>query len=264
MIKVTSLGSGSKGNSVLVSSGSGNILIDCGLTVRALGERLASIDLSLLDIDAVLVTHEHDDHIKSARALQETYDIPVYTHQQTARALAERLGMGAGKEFFDLGGFSVSAFRVTPFRTSHDAVFPLGFAVEDGESRFVYCTDTGRMTEEALAAAKGAETVFLESNHDVEMLIRGGYPRWLKQRILSDKGHLSNATCAELCAELLACGTKNIILGHLSEENNLPELAYREAQSALSAGGAKLNADFTLTVAVQHSVGKPVCCKGIK
>jgi len=223
-IKVCSLGSGSKGNCVLVTDGKTRLLIDAGLNPTVIAKKLSEFDLLLTDIDALLVTHEHDDHVKSVDALAQF--MPVYSHPDTLEKIAFKYGLKIKGLMEVEDVFSVGTLDITPFLVSHDAVHPFGYSISDWETKFTYLTDTGYVSKGIMAILKGSDTVMLESNHDRELLLRGRYPEYLKKRILSEKGHLCNDESALTALELYKSGTKQVMLAHISENNNLPELAY--------------------------------------
>ena len=260
MLSVRALGSGSKGNAVLVQNGATRILVDCGLPIKELTKRLLKVQVTLAELDGVVITHEHDDHIKSLMELSEGYRIPVYLHRQVNSLLKSKLHLTATSPFDTPEPFSVGTIEITPFRTSHDAVHPLGYTLTDTDSKVLYATDLGFVPPRILDEAKDANVVFLESNHDLQMLKNGRYPAFLKQRILSDRGHLSNEDCARAILEMCGWGPKHFILGHLSEENNLPEIAYWETVHCLESKGGKQNRDFTVHVASQREVLEELRC----
>ena len=233
-MKITVFASGSGGNCLLLCGGGTNILIDAGISLRRLSDALGQCCLSLQDIGGVLITHEHSDHISGLGSLIKKTDIPVYA----PRRLAGRLSLmipGAYERITEIPvgeSFSISGLQIRAFHTPHDASESVGYHVEHGVS-FALATDMGRVTDEIRAALHGCDTVLIEANHDVDMLLSGPYPPVLKRRILSERGHLSNADCAELARELAQSGTRQIILGHLSRKNNSPEAAHRTVAAAL-------------------------------
>lgn len=265
-ISFTPLGSGSKGNSVLVESDGGKFLIDCGFCVSTLRERLAAVHVSLEEIEGVVITHEHSDHIKGAAVLSDKFGIPVIGQQRTLRYMRSRLAAACGLDekavlksalaFNNLEPFELCGLAVIPFRTPHDAVFPVGYRFEDSESRAVYATDIGYVSREVKDMLKGAELIMFESNYDRDMLIRGKYPPRLKERIMSSRGHLSNDDCALAVTEMMDNGTQNIILGHISQENNLPSLVDEVTETALYKRGARKEVDYKLTIALQDETGE--------
>lgn len=234
---ITSLYSGSKGNSVLIESEKAKILIDAGKSARALCTSLESVGVSIDEIDAIFITHEHRDHISALEILLKHYKIPVHIVAASAKKLLLK-GLSVYGEliFTHTPIFSVELgdIKVTSFPTPHDSSFSVGYVIEIGEKRIGYATDIGYVTSEIKCALAGCESVVLECNHDEEMLMNGPYPYDLKLRIRSNKGHLSNSDCADFASDLCFVGTKNILLAHLSEENNDPSLAYDVVFSAIA------------------------------
>lgn len=253
-LKICSLGSGSKGNTVYIENASGAYLIDCGLSVSEIREGLSAIGRTLDKVNGILVTHEHIDHIKSAAVLAEGFGIPVYAHEKTFCALRNMFGkkLKNAATFQTFCGFTLNDLDIIPFFNSHD-VFTVGYSIRDKDSRLVYATDLGAPSQEMVEIAKGCDLVMLESNYDPFMLTNGRYPYYLKRRIASAKGHLSNGVCAEVLKRIHKSGTKNIILGHLSEENNLPELAGSATKEALYSEGAMEGQDYHLYIATQRT-----------
>ncbi|MBQ8177637.1 MAG: MBL fold metallo-hydrolase [Clostridia bacterium] len=254
MLKIDVLASGSKGNSILVSSGEKRLLIDCGITIRALTKALKERSLALPDVKAVLVTHEHGDHVSSCAQLTDAYGIPVFANAVTMSALKRKTGLRGGYYYEETSPFTLCGMEIRPFRTSHDAVYPVGYSISDADSKFTYATDLGYFSSSVKEAALGSNLILIESNHDVEMLLNGPYPRYLKERILSSRGHLSNEHCAAAVRELLESGTKRFILGHLSEQNNTYDLALSTTQNLLMRSGAKQGEDYELHVATQQGL----------
>lgn len=234
---ITSLYSGSKGNSVLIESENAKILIDAGKSARALCKALAEIDKTIEEIDAIFITHEHTDHIAALEVLLKKHKIPVHIVGISANKLLMR-----SKEIFEdvlclhtpIFTVNVGNMKITSFPTPHDSEYSVGYHIEIGETCIGYATDIGYITEEIKGALSGCESIVLECNHDEKMLMEGPYPYDLKLRIKSNRGHLSNRACAEFVSDLCFIGTKNILLAHLSEENNDPDLAFDEVWSAIS------------------------------
>ena len=240
-MKVSVFASGSSGNCLLLSSGDTNILIDAGISMRRVESALAQTGHTVQDIGGVPITHEHSDHISGLAMLCKHHRLPIYAPHTVANRLRGQLPLLEGclrlvpvGEPFRIGGLSVRAFH-----TPHDTDESVGYRVE-GDGVFALATDMGCVTEEVRAGLLGADTVLIESNHDEEMLRYGPYPVYLKRRILSDRGHLSNDNCAALARELAQNGTKRIILGHLSRENNTPERAMAASRQALEGLGVEL------------------------
>lgn len=245
--------SSSKGNSIYIGAEGGGVLVDVGRSCRQTEAALHNIGVAPDSIRAVFVTHEHSDHVAGLRVFAAKYDTPVYATAGTLEALDDMRVLGGRFNTFVLGeaGTDCGALFVQSFCTPHDSRESCGYVLtaEDG-SRVAVATDLGEMTDTVLTALKGCETVLLESNHDVRMLQSNPqYPYPLKKRILGTHGHLCNEACAEAACTLVENGTQHLFLGHLSEQNNLPALAYRVTSDALQAHGAQADVDFTLTVA---------------
>ncbi len=236
MIRFSSLTSGSSGNCLFLSDEKTKILIDTGVSAKKICTLLESIGENICSIDAVLITHEHTDHIAGLSTISSKYNIPVFIKKETYDALNFEI---KNKTFID-GEFQIDTLNVIPFDTSHDAISPVGYIVSSDKSKIVIATDLGTVTREQLKLFLGCTALYIESNHDVSMLVANPqYPYPLKRRILSEKGHLSNALCADLATSLALNGTKYIILGHLSRENNSPEIAYETTKASLLVSGIK-------------------------
>lgn len=239
---VTALYSGSRGNSVLIESEDTRVLIDAGKSAKALCSALSTLKKSVDEIDAIFITHEHTDHIKALENLLKKHPIQVHIAQASADAmLSKGLTLPTDRIITHSPIFCVRVgnMTVTSFPTPHDSACSVGYRIEfdgtEGEEICIgYATDIGMVTDEIRSGLLGCESVVLESNHDEDMLMTGPYPHDLKLRIRSGRGHLSNKDCAAFASELCASGTKNILLAHLSEENNDPTLAYSEVCGAVA------------------------------
>ncbi len=250
-----SLISGSSGNASLIKNKDTTILIDCGLSAKRLSLMLDSLDIECKDIDAVLITHEHSDHIAGAGVLSRRFDIPIYATSETHQAM----NIGPIKEhniktIISDDSFEIGSIGIKTFDISHDAANPVGYSLYDDNKKYSIVTDTGIITDSILNAVSGSDFVMLEANHDIDMLMYGQYPFSLKKRILSDIGHMSNDYASQIAIKLLESNTKNIMLSHLSENNNTPEIAYKTVESALLQYGAKINGDIKLCVANRYEV----------
>ena len=244
--------SGSSGNAVYVKSDDTEILIDAGVSARAVENGLRSIGTSLNNIQAIFVTHEHSDHTKGLEVISKKYHIPTHMTDPSARALIrDPKASLLGDLYLHPTNFTVKFGNTTvkAFPTPHDSAAAVGYSVEhrstDGSSeKFGLATDIGCITDTLLSELSGADSVVIEANHDVEMLLAGPYPYHLKRRILSDFGHLSNDHSAKLAEYLAEHGTKHFVLGHLSKENNYPPTAEATVRAALTDFS-----DITLAVA---------------
>ncbi len=256
MVEFCSLFSGSSGNASLIKAGETHILVDCGASGSQLEAALKLVGEDPSDLSCIFITHEHIDHIKGAGIMSRRYDLPIYATRGTWEGMIEKLGkINVNNIRYIQGGvpFGAGDAVVMPFSTPHDSKESVGFTVEYKNSRASVATDIGVMNMTVYKNIKDSDTILLESNHDVDMLMNGPYSRALKMRIRSSVGHLSNTDCAIACAHLLNEGAKHIILGHLSHDNNIPQKAYDESAHALAARGAKLGDDITLEVAPRYS-----------
>jgi phosphoribosyl 1,2-cyclic phosphodiesterase len=249
-IVICPLASGSKGNSLFVSWKDNSILIDAGLSGIEIERRLESKNLSPESLTAIIVTHEHSDHIRGVGILSRRYNIPVYINKNTYKR-ASKLGKLAGLEFFECGSsFKIDNMEISPFTISHDAVDPSGFTLDYKNKKIGIATDLGIATNLVKEHLKDCSFLYLEANHDPDMLINGPYPWYLKQRIKGRHGHLSNMDSKELLEELKNENLTHVTLAHLSEENNTPEKAYNAAKEALNSP------DITIEVAMPYKPGK--------
>ncbi len=233
---IISLGSGSRGNATLVHIGGSYILIDNGFNLREITRRLP-VDPKF--ISAILLTHEHSDHLEGVPALSREYSIPVYMPtalSEVTRAKTEGVEVVLKND----GESVIDGVKVTAFRVPHDAKYTVGYKLQKENESFASVTDLGEFTGAIFNNLKGTDTVLIESNYDEEMLRGGAYPPILKKRIEGRLGHLSNGNCAEAVVRLGESGTKRFILGHISENNNIPELAYARVMEALELSGKKL------------------------
>jgi len=250
MAKLIPLFSGSSGNSAYIGGTGGGVLVDAGVSAKRLACALSGIGVDPGRVGAVFVTHEHIDHVRGLRVFCERHGIPVFATGGTLRAL-ERMGMLTAKmraEPLPAGGIEANGLLLRHFATSHDAADPCGYTCETGDEKYAIATDTGYLTDNVKEALRGCDTVLLESNHEVTMLQNGPYPYFLKRRILSDQGHLSNAACADFLPALLRTGAGRFYLAHLSRENNTPQLAYATAKMAFDQAGAREGIDYELRV----------------
>lgn len=233
-----------------IGNENGGFLIDAGKNAKALCRALADASIPEDNIKAIFITHEHGDHISALPVFLKKHRIPVHITAPSASKLLSALSCDAGECVCvhpPLFCERIGDFCIRSFQTPHDSKMSVGYRIEldrgDGESVFIgYATDVGHVTDSVREGLLGCESVVIESNHDVEMLLSGPYPYDLKLRIKSDNGHLSNECCSELCAYLSEHGTKNFLLAHLSEQNNMPEIALCEFTSALGSDAVNVKA----------------------
>lgn len=234
--QVSILASGSSGNSLYIESEQKRILVDAGLSGKKITSLLSEVDRKPEDLDAILVTHEHRDHIHGVGVLARKYQLDVYANQQTWQAMDPLIGKVdvAQKHIFDMESvLTLGDLDIESFGVSHDAAAPQFYKFNKAGKSFVVLTDTGYCSDRVRGIVKDADAYLIESNHDLQMLRMGAYPWNLKQRILGDKGHLSNEDGALAMKDLLGDRTKRIYLGHLSRENNLKELAHLTMETTL-------------------------------
>jgi len=241
VIKFKSLGSGSSGNATVVQARSGtgvaHLLIDCGLGIRELDKRLRAAGMMADQIDAVFITHEHGDHVGCARALALRERIPVYMSEGTYAAIDQPDFEGLLRIACDGVAFELGAMQVRPFTVPHDAREPLQLTCTDGDTRLGVVTDLGHVTAHVMQELAGCGTLLLECNHDEEMLRTSSYPPFLKRRVAGPYGHLANSAAAYLAQSVLAAGRlRQVVAGHLSEQNNKPELVRAALAQALGCG----------------------------
>lgn len=252
MARFCSLFSSSSGNSTFLSTGRTNILIDAGVSAKRLKTALLNRDIDPSSIDAIFITHEHSDHISGVRVLAGGFNIPVFATEGTLGYMQEN-GTINGKfpyEVISYEGMEIGDMFIKPFHTPHDSMESCGYKIELPHSqKAAIATDIGKITDEVRENILGCDLVMLESNHDIGMLQNGPYPYILKRRILSDTGHLSNDACGEMASELIMKGTTRLYLGHLSDENNFPDLAYQTSLAAITQKtGAACGRDYILEV----------------
>ncbi len=247
--------SGSNGNAILVEMGDARILIDAGVSGSRIVAALETQGVTPGMIDGILITHEHSDHVQGAGILSRKYDIPLYATRGTWEAMAGRMGRLSPSNVRELRAFQdfyIGRISVMPFPLPHDAAEPVGYCVACGGRRVAVATDIGHLKGEWIEAVSRCDLVLLESNHDVDMLKAGRYPYELKRRILGNFGHLSNETAGRAAVKLAESGVGQIVLGHLSGENNFPELALRTVHDALEAEGIRPGVDIGLDVAMRN------------
>lgn len=252
-----SLYSGSSGNSMFIASDKAKILIDAGLPGKKIDTALQEINQNPTEIDGIFITHEHSDHIKGVGVLSRKYNIPIYANADTWSAMESIIGkinehnikVIDKRSITEIGDLNIKAFNIP-----HDAAGPVGYTVRDKRKSISVATDFGTFTKEIYDNIKDSEVILLESNHDVNMLKFGPYPYILKRRILSEIGHLSNDDCGSAIVELVKFdANKKIILGHLSNTNNQPDLAYQTVLNVLNENGVRQEKDIMLTMANRHN-----------
>lgn len=232
--------SGSSGNATYIEAGNARILVDAGLSCRRICQLMEQVGADPAALTAILVTHEHIDHIRGVSVLARKYHVPVYANAETWAAMASALAGVYPQDrcvFVSDEAFYLGKLCIFPFTTPHDSAHSVGFTLSDGRSKCGVCTDLGHVDKRILQVLAGCQVLLMEANHDVDMLMAGPYPYSLKQRILSGRGHLCNEDCGKALAALYETGVRHVILGHLSAENNYPPLAVATVRGVLEDWG---------------------------
>ena len=258
MFNFCSLYSGSSGNSLFVQSENTNILIDAGESAKKIINALSSINVSIDSLDAIVVTHEHIDHVKSIGTISQKYNVPVYATKKTWSAMplqSSKIESKFQRTFSSANKFYIGDLELKPFSIPHDAADPCGFNILNKDKQISIATDLGHVTPEIINNLSNSSFILLESNYDSEILKFSKYPYYLKQRILGERGHLSNENSGKLLCRILHDKLQAIVLGHLSKENNLPELAYEAVRMEITMGENPYRAeDFRMMVADRSNV----------
>ena len=251
MANFCALYSGSSGNSMVVASGGASLLVDAGVSCKAILTALCQRQVELSSLRGILITHEHIDHVRGLKVLLKKLPLPVYASAGTLSCLLRDEMVPPGADLREISRpCEIGGMEVAPFATPHDAAGPLGFVITTAEGeKLGIATDLGHITAEVDAALCGCGTVVLEANYDEHSLRTGAYPYYLKQRIASQWGHLSNAESAGQCLRLVDAGARNLVLCHLSKENNTPELAAGAIAQRLAQAGCRAGYDYLLQVA---------------
>lgn len=256
MLKFCSLYSGSSGNCLFVQNDKTNILVDAGVSCKKIVNALDSIDIDTCDISAILVTHEHQDHIMGLSTICRKYNIPVYANEKTWNLIdTSKLGNDSINIYEPDKFFNVGNMSILPFRVPHDAADPCGFNIFSDNTKISIATDLGYIDDGIISNLKDSSFVLLESNYDTEVLKYSSYPLALKRRICGPSGHLSNTTAAKTIIKLIEYGLKNVMLGHLSKETNFPELAYQTVLDELHSNNISEN-EVDLCVASRFAPSK--------
>lgn len=257
MCKVCPLFSGSEGNSTYVKIKNISFLIDAGRSCKQIENSIIKNGFNPKDIKFIFVTHEHSDHVKGLRVFAKKFGAKIYASKGTISELENNniLGKEIEYEVIEKSGINIDSINIIPFEISHDCTQGYGYTIfaDEKKVKISFCSDLGIVSNEVLNSILGSNLIFMESNHDIEMLKNGPYPWYLKKRILSDIGHLSNNACSGILNKLILSGTKKFVLCHLSSTNNTPEIAYNSAFKTLENTGIK---DFELYVAPKENVGK--------
>lgn len=267
-MRLTSIASGSSGNCIYVGSDTTHLLVDVGISGKKVEAGVNELDLSMRDVDGILITHEHSDHIAGLGVIARKYQIPIYATPLTKQAILD-VKAKCGDidpdlicEIYPDDKLTIKDIVINPMNISHDAAQPVAYRFKSEGRKAAVVTDLGTFDEYTVECLKGMDVLFLEANHDVKMLEVGPYPYYLKRRILGDRGHLSNSRSGELLTKIIHDNLKTVYLGHLSKENNLPELAYESVrvevlmnQNNSEYKGISIN-DIELLVANRSEVTK--------
>jgi len=247
--------SGSSGNAILAGSEKTKVLIDAGVSCRRIEQALLSVGENIRDVRAILITHEHTDHIAGVSVTSRKYNIPVYMTEATLAACEDRIELRSRLvRVIPKSDFYIDDLLIEPFPLPHDAADPVGYCVSSGARKIAVATDLGHFPKSVEYKLHDCDLVLLESNHDVQMLINGRYPQVLKQRIKSRNGHLSNDDAGDAAVKLVSAGVTSILLGHLSAENNSERLAFRTVTDALISCGITPGRDLSLGLAFRDRV----------
>lgn len=258
MLNFCSLYSGSSGNSLLVETENTKLLVDAGVSSRKIENALNDINIDPSSIDAILITHEHSDHVQGLGTFSKKFDLPVFVNQETLDAMPKQRDKIADKninKFNIRDTFDIGDLKIHPFSIPHDAANPCGFNIFKDNKKLSIATDIGNMTLDVLKCLEESEFILLESNYDLEVLKHSPYPYNLKRRIAGPHGHLSNELAGKTISHLLKSGLKNAMLGHLSKESNFPELAYQTVVDELLANNCNTDS-INLSVASRELPGR--------
>ena len=258
MLKIQSLASGSKGNSTYVGSSEVSLLVDLGLGIRDIMARLKAARVAPESIQGIIVTHEHSDHVSGISAFLKRFSAcKLYVHKDAKECFVRRIGFVPDDRITVFSQpFSIGEIMVDFFSLPHDSEFCFGFTFTHGPAKVAIATDLGYASNDVLKKMAGAQVVVIEANHDIVKLGHNlKYPKWLKDRIAGNRGHLSNNACGEAVYKLASLGVLQVVLAHLSEENNSPTLAFSVVSKFLASKGIFEGTDISIDVASQHEVG---------
>lgn len=256
-LRFSPLFSGSSGNAIYVGCGKTHLLVDAGLSGTKIISELKKIGVDAAELTAILTTHEHSDHTRGLGILSRKFDLPIYATGGTWQGIGDKIGTIDPRnrcEVVPNQDFFLGEINIMPFSTPHDALEPVGYRFTVGAAVFSIATDLGCIKKSWMNFVSGSDAVLLESNYDPDMLQAGGYPYDLKRRILSNRGHLCNDDAGLAAVELVRSGAKQIVLGHLSRENNFPDLARCCCENALRCAGIEVGTDVRLDVADRDGV----------
>lgn len=259
-----SIASGSSGNCICAGNDTSHVMIDCGISGKRIEAGMNENDHTVSDMDALLLTHEHSDHISGLGVIARRYGLPIYATRGTIEGVYSCKSLGKiDRGLFHIihadEEFSIGTLTIHPIAISHDAAEPVAYIVKDEKSSVGVVTDLGVYDDYIINSIKGLDALLLEANHDIRMLESGPYPYPLKQRILGDRGHLSNELSGQLLSKVLHDGMKHIMLGHLSRENNFEDLCLQTVSLEVTLGDNPYKAgDFPITIAARDSVSEKI------
>lgn len=263
-MRLCSIASGSSGNCIYAGSDATHLLIDVGISCKRIEEGISTLGVKISEVDAIFITHEHADHINGLGVIARKYGIPIYGTAGTIQEIKKTASLGdIDESLFQCIRADekciIKDMTLYPMRTSHDAAEPVAYRISHDKKKIGIITDLGCYNDYTVACLRDLDVLYLEANHDVKMLQVGPYPYFLKQRILGDKGHLSNEASGKLLSRLLNDHLQAVVLGHLSKENNMPELAYEavKLEIMMSETGYKED-DFPIYVAKRNEVSEMI------
>lgn len=262
-MRICSIASGSSGNCTYIGTDNTHILVDAGISCKRIVEGLSKLDLSPKDLDGIFITHEHIDHIAGLGVMSRKFGVPIYGTPGTIEGIKRTSSLGKiDVDFFknvrEDEKLLIKEMEINPFKISHDAAQPVGYRVESGTKKAAVATDMGYFDDYTVENLKGVNALVLEANHDVNMLQVGPYPYYLKQRILGNRGHLSNENSGKLLCQIMHDDLKAVSLGHLSKENNMPELAFETVRMEITMQGDYKPDDFPIYVAKRSEISEIV------
>lgn len=253
-MKVCSFSSGSKGNCAYIESEHAKILLDAGVTVKHILDCFEKMDVNAAQVNAIIITHEHSDHVKGVEAFSKKFDTPIFCHKSLYNVLCNQMPSCIARiNAFD-SNFEIEDVKIYPFELSHDSTSCFGYRMADETGSASFVTDTGYLPDYATKVIESSSLVFLEANYDPDMLFACSYPMFLKKRILSNRGHLSNLDSAKIIEWLSKTGTKLVVLSHISENSNTPYLAYNTIKNYLESRGIIVDKNIKIGINYQNKL----------
>ncbi len=261
-MRFVSIASGSSGNCIYVGTEKSHILVDAGISNKRIEQGLHEIGVKGSELTGIVITHEHSDHIRGLGVLSRKHGVPIYATPETLEEISRTSSLGKVPEelfhpIFPEVSFTIGDMEVLPFSIDHDAANPVAYRISHGRKQVAVATDMGHYDQRIINYLQGLDALLLESNHDIRMLETGPYPYYLKRRILGDHGHLSNETAGRLLNDILHDNLKAVLLGHLSKENNYPELALESVRCEITQGDTPYKGtDFSIEVAARDAMSQ--------